>query len=182
MRLDKLLNEFYTQNGLPVNTEAKNTTFEFKVFWFKLNLPNPKFRRYALYIHDIEHVLHNKDTSWEGEGFIAGWEISTGMCKHFQLGFMSLWAMGYSLWIYPKSVFKGFKKGLNNIGIIDLNISKPDLMKMDYSDLVKITQKESGVSMEFTKWIKFLFGVLTSQFVFLFPLLIIGAGVIYLSS
>ncbi len=170
MRLDKLLIEFYTQYGLPVNTEVKNTTFEFKVFWLKLNLPNPKFRRDALYIHDIEHVLHNRDTSWEGEGFIAGWEISTGMYKHFQLGFMSLWAMGYSLWIYPKSVFKGFKKGLNNIGIIDLNRSKPDLMKMDYSDLVKITQKESGVSMELTKWIKFLFWVLTSQFVFLFPL------------
>ncbi|MFT4756031.1 MAG: hypothetical protein ACI91R_000668 [Vicingaceae bacterium] len=33
----------------------------------------------------------------KGEAFISGWEISTGMFKNLPLGFLSLWAMGYSL-------------------------------------------------------------------------------------
>jgi hypothetical protein len=146
------------------------------VFGLKLNLPNPKFRREALHIHDIQHILNNCNTSWKGEGFIAGWEISTGIWKHFQLGFLSLWAMGYSLWIYPKSVLNGFKKGLNEIGIIDLKISKSNFMKMEYSELIIITKKEKTTEMNVIQWTKFLLWIITSQIIFLFPLIAIGIG------
>jgi hypothetical protein len=148
------------------------------VFGLKLNLPNPKFRREALHIHDIQHILNNCNTSWKGEGFIAGWEISTGIWKHFQLGFLSLWAMGYSLWIYPKSVLNGFKKGLNEIGIIDLKISRSNFMKMEYSELIRITKKEKTTEMNVIQWTKFLFWIITSQIIFLFPLIAIGIGLI----
>ena len=180
MTLEKLLSEFYVKNGIPKDGGVDDKTFEFKVFGLKLNLLNPRFRREALHIHDIQHILNNRDTSWKGEGFIAGWEISTGMWKHFQLGIMSLWAMGYSLWIYPKSVFNGFKKGLNDIGIIDLKVSKPDFMKMEYSELIKITKKEKTMKMRGLQWAKFLFWTLTSQVILLFPLLVIGIGLIYM--
>lgn len=146
------------------------------MFGLKLNLPNPKFRREALHIHDIQHILNNCNTSWKGEGFIAGWEISTGIWKHFQLGFLSLWAMGYSLWIYPKSVLNGFKKGLNEIGIIDLKISKSNFMKMEYSELIIITKKEKTTEMNVIQWTKFLLWIITSQIIFLFPLIAIGIG------
>jgi hypothetical protein len=146
------------------------------VFGLKLNLPNPKFRREALHIHDIQHILNNCNTSWKGEGFIAGWEISTGIWKHFQLGFLSLWAMGYSLWIYPKSVLNGFKKGLNEIGIIDLKISMSNFMKMEYSELIRITKKEKTTEINVIQWTKFLLWIITSQIIFLFPLIAIGIG------
>lgn len=180
MTLKKLLNDFYIQNGIPKDGGIDKDTFVFKVFGLRLNLPNPKFRREALHIHDIQHILNNKDTSWKGEGFIAGWEISTGMWKHFQLGVMSLWAMGYSLWIYPKQVFNGFKKGLNDIGIIDLKISKSDFMKMEYSELIRITKKERKTEMKSLQWAKFLFWTLTSQIIFLFPFLVIVIGFLYI--
>lgn len=146
------------------------------MFGLKLNLPNPKFRREALHIHDIQHILNNCNTSWKGEGFIAGWEISTGIWKHFQLGFLSLWAMGYSLWIYPKSVLNGFKKGLNEIGIIDLKISKSNFMKMEYSELIRITKKEKTTEINVIQWTKFLLWIITSQIIFLFPIIAIGIG------
>ena len=176
MTLDKLLTEFYAKNGIPKDGGIDDETFEFKVFGLKLNLPNPEFRRKALHIHDIQHILNNCDTSWKGEGFIAGWEISTGIWKHFKLGFLSLWAMGYSLWIYPKSVFNGFKKGINEIGIIDLKISKSNFMKMEYSELIRITKKEKITEMNTIQWTKFLFWIITSQIIFLFPLIAIGIG------
>lgn len=180
MALEKLLNEFYVKNGIPKDGGIDNDTFEFKVFGLKLNLPNPKFRREALHIHDIQHILNNCDTSWKGEGFISGWEISTGIWKHFQLGFLSLWAMGYSLWIYPKSVFNGFKKGLNDIGIIDLKISKSNFMKMEYTELVKITKRDRNIAMGTLQWFQFLFWILISQIIFLFPLIMVFFGILWL--
>ncbi|MBE7659683.1 hypothetical protein [Tenacibaculum finnmarkense] len=180
MTLDKLLIEFYAKNGIPKDGGVDDDTFEFKVFGLKINLPNPKFRREALYIHDIQHILNDCDTSWKGEGFIAGWEISTGIWKYFKLGFLSLWAMGYSLWIYPKSVLNGFKKGINEIGIIDLKISKSNFMKMQYSELVRITKKEKIRKMNVLQWTKFLFWVITSQIIFLFPLIAIAIGLTFI--
>jgi hypothetical protein len=76
-----------------------------KVFFLYLTLPNPKFRKELTHIHDIQYVLNNCDTSWKGEGFISGWEIGTGFWKHFAINLFILWAFGYSLWLYPKSVF-----------------------------------------------------------------------------
>lgn len=110
MTIEVLLDEFYEKNGIPKDGGIDDKTFEFKVFGIKLNLPNPKFRRDALHIHDIQHILNNCDTSWKGEGFISGWEISTGMGKYFPLGLLSLWAMGYGLWFMdlPKSCFQWF--------------------------------------------------------------------------
>lgn len=174
MTLENLLNEFYERNGIPKDGGVDNKTFEFKVFGIKLHLPNPKFRRDALHIHDIQHVLNNCDTSWRGEGFISGWEISTGMGKYFPLGFLSLWAMGYSLWLYPKAVFRGFKKGLNDIGIIELKISKPEFMAMSFEELKKLTKRLRHTEMGFLQWFAFLFWSLLSQIVLLFPLILVA--------
>ncbi len=147
MTLDKLLIEFYKENGIPENGGIDNDTFEMKVLGMNLKLPNPKFRKDVIHIHDIQHLVNKCDTSWKGEGFIAGWEISTGFWKYFPICIFSFWAMGYSLWLYPIAVLKGFKKGLNDVGIIDLQISKSDFMKMEYDDLIKKVRKEKITEM-----------------------------------
>ena len=110
MTLDKHLEKFYKENNIPIDGGINDTSFNFKVFGINLKLPNPKFRRDAIHIHDLQHVLNNCDTSWKGESFISGWEISTGMWKYFPLGLLSLWAMGYGIWLYPKDIYLGYKK------------------------------------------------------------------------
>ena len=122
MKLDKLLAEFYKKNKIPSDGGVNKNTFEIKVFGIILTLPNPKFRKDVTHIHDIHHLLNKCNTTWKGEAFIAGWEISTGFWKYFPICIFSLWAMGYSIWTHPKTVLKGFKKGLNNIGVIDLSL------------------------------------------------------------
>ena len=174
MTVGELLNEFYVKNGIPQDGGGDGKTFKFKVFGITLTLPNPKFRRDVLHVHDIQHVLNDCDTSWKGEGFIAGWEISTGMFNYFPLGFLSLWAMGYSLWIHPKAVFNGFKKGLNNIGVIELKINKSDFMRMSFEELQKITKKDNHREMGIFPFIEFIFWSLLSQIVLLFPLILIS--------
>jgi glycosyltransferase involved in cell wall biosynthesis len=181
MKLDKLLTEFYKENGIPKNGGINKDTFEIDVFGINLHLPNPKFRKKFIYIHDIQHLLNKCDTSWKGEAFIAGWEISTGFWKYFPICIFSFWAMGYSFWLHPKAVINGFKKGLNNIGIVDLNISKSDFMKMEFEELQKITKKGQITEMRIAQWIEFIFWWIISQMIFLFPLIMIAIGTIGLT-
>ena len=142
MTLEKLLTDFYIDNGIPENGGVDKATFEMIIFGLTLKLPNPTFRKKVIHIHDIQHILNGCDTSWKGEAFIAGWEFSTRFWRYFPICIFSLWAMGYSLWMYPKVVFRGYKKGLNAVGIIDLKISKSDFMRMEFEELKSITKKQ----------------------------------------
>ncbi|KXX71831.1 hypothetical protein [Flammeovirga sp. SJP92] len=177
MTLDKLLVDFYRANGIPDDGGIDDDTFEINIFGIQLTMPNPQFRKDALHIHDIQHILNDCDTSWKGEGFICGWEIATGMWKYFLLGILSLWAMGYVMWMHPKSVLEGYKKGLSDRGVIDLKISKADLMRMKLEDLKSLVQKEKPTKMGISQWLQFIFWVLVSEVIFLFPLLLIGLGI-----
>lgn len=172
MTIEHLLNDFYKSNGIPENGGVDKKTFTMKMLGLNLTLPNPKFRRNVIHIHDIQHILNDCDTSWKGEGYISGWEIATGMWKHFPLSFLSLFAMAYSLWLYPTAVFKGFKKGLNNIGIIDLEISKSDFLTMELSQLEVLVTKENKTSFGIWQWTQFLFWSIVSQFILLAPLIV----------
>ena len=44
--------------------------------------------------------------------------------------------------VTSKICIKGFQKGLNNVGIIDLGLNKSTLMKMELDQLVYITKKK----------------------------------------
>ena len=176
MTLDRLLDQFYAENGIPENGGADKDSFQINVFGINATMPNPTFRKEVIHIHDIQHILNKCDTSWKGEAFIAGWEISTGMWKYFPLALLSLWAMGYSFWLYPKAVFQGFKKGLNDIGIIELKLDKAALLKLEFDELVRITRKPQLVKMGSIQWIQFFYWVMVSQLVLLAPFLAILAG------
>ena len=171
--LDELLNQFYLDNGIPENGGIDKDTFEMGVFGINLKLPNPKFRKEVTHIHDIQHILNHCDTSWKGEGYIAGWEMATGFWKYAPICIFSFWAMGYSLWLYPKSVYEGFTKGLTNVGIIELNITKTEFMKMEFQYLEELTKKKGKQTNAMSKWFGFLLCSFISQIVFLFPLIFI---------
>ena len=80
--------------------------------------------------------------------------------------------MGYGLWIYPKAVFNGFKKGINNIGIIELKFSKTDFMKMTFAELKEVTKKDNKINMGVLQWTKFLLLSLLSQVIIFFPFIL----------
>jgi hypothetical protein len=174
MNVRDALNDFYEANGIPKEGGVDDTTFKFRAFGFSFRLPNPKFRREALHIHDIQHVLLKKDTSWEGESYISGWEIATGMWKHFLLGILGLWAMGYGMWLYPKAVYQGFKRGLQDKGVIDLGYTKEEFMEMDYIQLEYKVHLHPNLIINRGHKVQFLFWVLVSQFVLFFPLIVVG--------
>ena len=179
MKIERLLTDFYKENGLPEGGGIDKKTFEMKVLGINLTLPNPKFRKDVTHIHDIQHILNNCDTSWKGESFISGWEISTGMWKYFPLGLLSLWAMGYGIWLYPKDIYLGYKKGLSDKGIIDLKIPKNQFLEMEFDELVSLTKKDKSNSSSFLQNLMFIVWIIISQIVLLAPILLIILVIVF---
>lgn len=172
MTLANSLKKFYLKNNFPLNGGAQEDWFYLKFKFFSLKLPNSQFRKDVIHIHDIQHLLYDCDTTWRGESFIAGWEIGTKMWKHLPIGIMSLWAMGFSLLNYPKEVYKGYKVGINSIGIIDLKINKEALLNMSIPELKETIKKDKTKKFN---WFNFLFWCFISELTFLFPFLILIA-------
>lgn len=177
MTISKSLQRFYEQNNFPKDGGASKDFFELKFKLFTVKLPNSQFRKDVIHVHDIQHILYNCDTSWKGEAFIAGWEIGTKMWKHFPIGIMSLWAMGFSLLNCPKEVLKGYKSGINSKGIIDLRLNKKLLLKLSIDELKSIIKKEKHI--KFNRF-SFLFWCLISELIFLSPVLILITLILYI--
>ena len=153
--------------------EKVKTTFELKFKLFTLKLPNSQFRKDVIHIHDIQHILYDCDTTWKGEAFIAGWEIGTKMWKHFPIGFISLWAMGFCILNYPKKVSQGYKTGLQCKGIIDLKISKNELLNLSIDELKEKIIKKNPIKINLFQWGIFIFWILVSEIIFLSPFVLI---------
>lgn len=167
MIITKKLDAFYQKNGLAKNGGEDLDFFELNFKFFSLKLPNAEFRKKVIHIHDVEHVLFECDTSWKGESFIAGWEIATGIWRHFPIGFLSLWTMGFAFFRYPKEILKGYKTGLKYRGIIDLEINKHELLRLSIRTLEQKIRKEHPRTfnkMIFTLWIIFSISFVLSPF------------------
>ncbi len=179
MTISQKLQEFYLENNFPKDGGESDAKFELKFKLFTLKLPNSQFRKEVIHIHDIQHILYNCDTTWKGESFIAGWEIGTKMWKHFPIGIISLWAMGFSFLNFPKEVYKGYKKGLTVHGILDLDIKKDALLSLSVEELKTKIKKNKPTKMTIFQWVLFIFWIILSEIIVLFPLLLILLGCLF---
>jgi hypothetical protein len=66
MILDRLLEDFYTKNQIPEDGGIYHDTFHIKIVGLNLKLPDPRFRKEVIHIHDIQSILNQCDTTWKG--------------------------------------------------------------------------------------------------------------------
>jgi hypothetical protein len=169
MNLREHLNNFYQTYNIPEEGGIDDKTFEVPLPFFTLVLPNFPWRKRMLYVHDLEHVLNEQDTTWQGEIFIASWEISTGFFKNFPILLFPLWTMGWGLWVHPSSVFNGFRKGHTDKGIARLDIEKEKLLELNLFQLQQLTLNKRPNRLQLFYFFKLVGWSLISQFVFLLP-------------
>lgn len=172
MTLREHLDQFYKKYNIPPNGGVEFSTFEVPLPFFTLTLPNLSWRKRMLYIHDLEHILNEQDTSWKGEMYIASWEISTGFWKSFPLIIFPLWTMGWGIWKHPSSVYSGFLKGDTNKGIANLNIPEEQILRMDLSQLKALTQYENPNHSRLHFYTRLTSWALVSQLVFWSPMIL----------
>jgi uncharacterized membrane protein len=173
MTLGEHLDEFYKKYNIPANGGVDDKIFEVPFPYFTLTLPNFSWRKRALYVHDLEHILNDQDTSWSGEMFIASWEISTGFWKNMPVIIFPLWTMGWGLWKHPRSVIRGFRAGNSQRGIANLEIEKEKLLSMDMDQLRGLMQRNGSSRSPYVFYIRLISWVLTSQLLFFLPLLLL---------
>ena len=65
-------------------------------------------------------------------------------------------------------------------GIIDLKIKETDFLKMEFNELVQITQKNYHTPMGLIQWIQFLFWCFLSQLLFLFSIVFVAGLTMWL--
>lgn len=175
MKIKEALDQFYRQYQLPAEGGVEFATFEVPLGPLSLKLPNPHWRKQRLYIHDIEHIVNEQHTDWEGEVFIASWEIVTGFWRYFPLCIFPLWAIGLGWWIRPRSIVKGAAKGFSDRGIASLNISKQVMMELPLSELRSMVLNQRNPPSRITFLLSMALLFIVSETVFLFPLLLAAA-------
>ncbi len=173
------LRTFYLLNGLPPDGGISQSTSVITFKYFSVRLPNPEFRKRIIYLHDLQHILLNKNTTWKGEAYVSGYEISTGIGKQFPIVLYSLWAMGFSLWIYPKAVYNGYCKGFNTTGVFNLSIPKSKVLQITLEELHKISSSKQKRYPQWALIPLFIFWSILSQILFLGPILFILLLIIY---
>ena len=173
MTLSEHLDEFYKKYNIPANGGVNDKTFEVPFPHFTLTLPNFSWRKKMLYVHDLEHILNEQDTTWSGEMYIASWEISTGFWKNLPVIIFPLWTMGWGLWKHPKSVLRGFRAGSSQRGIANLDLEKDKLLSLDLDQLRRLSHDDLRSQSPFIFYTRLIIWVLISQFMFLLPLFVL---------
>ena len=175
MTLREQLDEFYSKYDIPAEGGVNDKTFEVPLPVFTLTLPNFPWRQRMLFIHDLEHILNEQDTTWQGEIFIASWEISTGFFKNFPVILFPLWTMGWGFWKHPVAVFRGFRKGHTDKGIARLKIDKDRLLNLELHQLRELTLNKRAHRFGMLLPLKLMGWWLVSQLVFISPVILLAS-------
>ena len=80
-------------------------------------------------------MLNDCDTSWKGEAKVSGWEVATGLGGFFPVNLLVLWVIGYSFFLAPTAIYRGFVKGLGQKGVLSLGMSKETLYELEVTEL-----------------------------------------------
>lgn len=74
-------------------------------------LPNIPSRVRVARFHDIHHVLTGYPANWRGEAEIGAWELATGCRTSLVAWFLNGGAVFVGLFLFPKAVWRAFKRG-----------------------------------------------------------------------
>ena len=74
-------------------------------------LPNIPSRVRVVRFHDIHHVLTGYPANWRGEAEIGAWELATGCRTSFVAWFLNGGAVVIGLFLFPRAVWRAFKRG-----------------------------------------------------------------------
>lgn len=129
--LAEAIKSYYELNGLPLDGGVTDRWARYRFGSVQaIAFPNFKLRNEALRRHDIHHIINDLDTSPEGEGLIAAWELGSGCGKYWISWFMESQALWWGILLAPRRALKLFAIGRisKNFFVTDL---EQDLLKLN---------------------------------------------------
>lgn len=106
------LAQLFERFGFPADAYSARW-FALYIGKFALPLPNIPSRVRVARFHDIHHVLTGYPANWRGEAEIGAWEIATGCRSSFVAWFLNGGAVAVGLLLWPRAVWRAFKRGRN---------------------------------------------------------------------
>lgn len=96
-----------------------------RIAW--LRLPNWRWRRAAIAVHDVHHVLTGYPLTPRGEMQMAAWEFAAGRYRHPGATAFCLPLVGLGAMAYPVCTFQAFVSGRRSRSLYGLPPSDPML-------------------------------------------------------
>lgn len=103
---------FYRHNGFPADGGAQEQRWQpFACRDLKVHLPNFKWRRRALPVHDLHHAITGYRFSPQGEFEMAAWEFAAGRYPHALSTLFCLPLVSMGAAVIPRRTFAAFVRG-----------------------------------------------------------------------
>ncbi len=170
------IQEFYSKNNFGEDGGEKKRFSWIKFGFFSFPILNLNSRNKNVYLHDINHIITENETTWKGESAVSAWEIASGGWGNiYIIWFLALWAMGLGVLIYPKTILKSFKQGQTMNNALTCGLSKEKLLSFSISDLQKYVgnKPKRNNSPYFWMFISFIFFVFPFTFCLVFVWIIL---------
>lgn len=150
---------------------------KFPVLGRTIYLPNIKLRRDAVPLHDIDHVLTEYKTDWEGEWQICSYELGTGCGTYWGAWLINAQAIMAGGIRAPKACLKAFARGRRSKGVFSFTSVEP-LLEQRLSILrERTTAPEGNIHPNSFDFLLFFSLVIAAYVVHLVPI----AAIIFLS-
>ena len=103
---------FYAGQGMPPDGGGSASRWAIEIpGWFSVALSNFRWRRKALPVHDLHHVLTGYPCSPAGEFEMAAWEFAAGRYPHPLATAFCLPLVGMGAVLRPRRTFAAFVRG-----------------------------------------------------------------------
>lgn len=126
---------YLAENGFTTD-EYTAETFSLFIFGgrFKVKLPNPPPRRWAIAIHDLHHVATGYGANFVGEGEIAVWELMGG-CETWVVYLLNASAAMMGCVLAPNRMLQAYKDARPAKALYRQGMKVDALLDMQLGDL-----------------------------------------------
>lgn len=143
----------------------------FEVWGYKIYCYNFAWRRKALPIHDLHHVVTTYPCTMRGEMQVATWEFAAGRFKNIFANLFCLPLVAVGVCIIPHKTFSAFRLGKKSHSLFDQMLVK-DMAKLTVGELRSLTKTDRPTGSVWSDFIKFAVLASLSAALILMPILV----------
>jgi hypothetical protein len=169
------IEEFYSESNFGDDGGVNKRITWVKFGFLSFPMLNLDSRNKNVYLHDINHILTENNTTWKGESAVSAWEIASGgWGTIYIIWFLALWTMGLGVLIYPKTVLKSFRQGQTMKNALTSGLSKTELLNLSVYELKSYVSNKPKNDSTLYFWMPISLIVFLLPFVPLVLILILG--------
>lgn len=135
--------DYYGRIGAPLDGSGALASRWAPLARWPLTLPNFAWRRVALPVHDLHHVLLGYPCTPVGEFEMAAWEFAAGRFRHVGATAFCLPLVGLGALIQPRRSFAAFTRGCAGRSLYATGLT-PELLASPVEDARRIVLPASA--------------------------------------